>query len=819
LWSHKHGEFRIDCLFCQPPDKQGHLYISDDEGLFLCHKCGAKGNFYQLQQAFGDRPGTHTHTKEKPIDSRILDNATDFYCSCIPSSIRKYLNDRLITNSAIRKYRLGYASGGLKEHLRKKGYTEEQMRESGLIEDDGSEYFKDNIIIPYLSNGRVILLRARTNPSSGSKKAYFPLPGTEVHLYNSDVLGSAHEETSICEGELDCIVLNENRFPAVGVPGTNSFKEEWKSGFDGIRNVYVCFDGDKSGREGTKRVAQFLGRKALIINLTEDQDVTDFFVNGGTCTDWEKLQQDAKPLIDIEIDAISSQPENQWLLRLPDLLPMLVDLSKHELSHYKSIIKKKLNINARTVDIALEEIRTDQAHERAEHSKQTENSFTEDELRRGATLLEDPDLIEIFLADVEKFGCVGEENNKLIIYLTLTSRKLDDPISLIMKGDSSSGKSFLVDTIMRFIPSDEILAFTTMTPKALYHRQDDLSHKALVIFEHHGSEDSDYSIRTLQSEKKLVISMPIKSPETNEWETKDHEIAGPVAYIETTTNVTIHPENETRCFSIYTDDSAEQTRMILNSQKEKYQPKENRCEVDIKKWQAAQTLLERMPVIIPFCEEIKFPDKPVRVRRDQLRFLTLIEVSALLHQKQREQRTINGTEYIVADIEDYAVAFGLGCSILEQMIKGVSAKAEELIHNVSSLVEGKNENEYVLRELVDQTGWNKKTVTKYHKECVAEGLVDFVEGGKGKAYKYRFVRVPNEHDTLLIHPNELKQILEHNRTKQTTPVQITDGAVKSLTDSDITEPVYESQENANMKMSNDAGNSVETKNDSLQSDG
>jgi len=67
------------------------------------------------------------------------------------------------------------------------------------------------------------------------------------------------------------------------------------------------------------------------------------------------------------------------------------------------------------------------------------------------------------------------------------------------------------------------------------------------------------------------------------------------------------------------------------------------------------------------------------VRRDFPRFLAFIEVSAILHQCQREKKKIDGADYLVANEDDYAIAYNLASTILQQTIKQISPKAEELV--------------------------------------------------------------------------------------------------------------------------------------------
>ena len=178
------------------------------------------------------------------------------------------------------------------------------------------------------------------------------------------------------------------------------------------------------------------------------------------------------------------------------------------------------------------------------------------------------DLLDRIAADMGALGYVGEETNKQIGYLVAVSRKLDTPLSMVIMSQSGSGKSALADVLETLTPPEEVILFSRLTPQALYYMERDaLSRKFILIEERAGSMDADYSIRTLQSKKKLILAVPIKDPSTGRIKTQVFEILGPAAFLETTTESRIHHENSTRCFETYCDESAEQTRRIHQAQK------------------------------------------------------------------------------------------------------------------------------------------------------------------------------------------------------------------------------------------------------------
>ena len=350
-------------------------------------------------------------------------------------------------------------------------------------------------------------------------------------------------------------------------------------------------------------------------------------------------------------------------------------------------------------------------------------------------LLKDPNLLSRFLNDTLSLGIVGESNNKVILNLTFTSRLLEHPINLNVKGESSAGKNFLVQSVGRFIPPEAIHSISSATPKALFYLGGDLSHQVIVIAEAPGAEQAQYSIRTMQSENELSILVPEKVD--GRLETKERKVKGPVAFIETTTQAHLHAENENRCFDIYIDESEEQTKRIFKAQNRSSEGSTitAAAALKVKTWQNAQRLLERMPVVIDYARFIEFPAKPLRVRRDRPRFMALIEACALLHQHQRAIRHVNGVAHIVADLADYEIVRELAASILGRVLSGVTPACEQMVQAMSAF-----EGEFKQSDIQTAMGWSRPTVGKYVTEAVMLGCFEITEGGKGIAKKYRFVR-------------------------------------------------------------------------------
>lgn len=303
--------------------------------------------------------------------------------------------------------------------------------------------------------------------------------------------------------------------------------------------------------------------------------------------------------------------------------------------------------------------------------------------------LQRDNLLEAIAEDLGLIGCVGEPRNKKLAYLIATSRLLPKPLSGIFRAQSGCGKSYLMECVAELMPPEEVHYFSRLTPQALYYLEADaLKHKLLIVDERDGSEESEYPIRTLQTRRVLKLAVPVKDPNSGKIKTTVLEIHGPIAYMESTTDAHINPENANRCFELYLDESEQQTKAIFAAQRKArtldgWRNEKRKAEV-LKLHHNAQRLLRPLKVIIPFVDQIEFPAAWLRGRRDNDRFLSLIEGIAFLHQHQRTIGNDGGADYIEASVEDYAMAYELAGLIFSQTQSDLAKPVADFLAQVET---------------------------------------------------------------------------------------------------------------------------------------
>jgi len=363
-------------------------------------------------------------------------------------------------------------------------------------------------------------------------------------------------------------------------------------------------------------------------------------------------------------------------------------------------------------------------------------------------LAESPCILGLFRDDVRLRGLVGENATAQLLFLAFTSRLLDKPVSVAVKGPSASGKSESVQQTRDFFPADAALEFTAASPKALIHSQADYAHRTIVFFEVTGLRENSeedltaYVLRSLLSEGRINYEYTAGSPNAGFF-TRRVVKRGPTNTVFTTTKVRVHPENETRCLSLNTDDSPEQTKAIMLQLAE-----EQSRGVDLEPWHELQRWLKEAEnrVTIPYGTRLAglVPPVATRLRRDFAAVLTLIRTHAFLHQLNRD-RDADGS--IVANLDDYAVVREL---VADVVAEGVGQTVPPAVRETVEAVEAvESSSGITAAQLARTLGIDKSNASRRLRRAADAAYVTNLEDKRGRPGRW-FVGepMPEEADVL-----------------------------------------------------------------------
>jgi DNA primase catalytic core len=741
-------------------------------------------------------------------DLAILARVVDFYHRSLLSTrtALEYAASRGIANADLLKaYRIGYADGSLV--AKATGSLRAALRRLGVIGENDHELLRGCLIFPLLDeNGAVVSLYGRAI----DRDQHLYLPGTRRGLFNSETVRGA-EEVIIAESIIDAMsAIEAGVMNVLPMYGAGAFTPDHDSLLQTIKpkRIALALDNDETGRSATAKLAQQMAPdfdvrvielprkdlnevlvhdgphalKELLVRIDSptspempaaaEEKTSSVAIDGGEMTFTAadrtylvrgveskrgaslrvglKLSVGEKRVID-NVDLYSARSRNGFLSRVAEA----------ELGNRIEVERDLL--------ILLDAIELHQK-QRDEPPPPPKLEMSQEERDDAMRLLLHRDFLDIAAQDMELLGYVGEDVIKKLGYVVALSRMLDAPLSMVIMSQSGSGKSALADVLEKLTPPEAMYVFSRLSAQSLYWMERDaLQHKFIVIEERAGSADADYSIRALQSKKKLILAVPIKDPGTGRIQTKIFEVLGPAAFLETTTERYIHPENATRCFEMWCDESIEQTQRIHQAQRRRKTLDGRRLtklrEAAIRRHQNAQRLLRKIDVVIPFADLIDFPCAWLRTRRDNERFLNLIEAITFQYQFQREKKIDDdGGEYIEATIDDYARAYALAKDVLGQTLADVKKPAAELYEAVRGLAaRGKGDGSLTRREIREATGLPDHRVNALLSELVQLEYLEIVSGANGKTFRYRLSHGPAPaHGAIpgLTTPEELRAMIE-----------------------------------------------------------
>lgn len=393
----------------------------------------------------------------------------------------------------------------------------------------------------------------------------------------------------------------------------------------------------------------------------------------------------------------------------------------------------------RIVKSAKEEAQREQIEEATDRRVEIAEEYRE----KALGFLRRPDLLWVVARNCEKFGVAGERRNVCVLYLVLTSRLLDRPISITIKGESSAGKSYVLSRVLWLFPKEAYWELTGMSQQALIYTKQSFAHRTIIIMERPGMGKADYNIRTLQSEGKVAFETVGKGPH-GALVPITIEKEGPTNFVSTTTEAVGDVQNETRHWTLTADESPEQTARILQMEGKRLRHRvpAGPQVVDLAAAHAIQYLLKPKPVIVPYGSWLadRMPREPHRIRRDFPRLGAAIEAMALLHQYRRDE---DKKGRLVATVADYAMVRALLAETFVSSLRNMNPNTLKLVDVAKEIYEEKSGEAgslppvYVtVNEIQRRTMKASNTITNWLKPAIVAGyLQNIADGAQGKAWK------------------------------------------------------------------------------------
>ncbi len=253
------------------------------------------------------------------------------------------------------------------------------------------------------------------------------------------------------------------------------------------------------------------------------------------------------------------------------------------------------------------------------------------------------------------------------------------------------------------MPSSAYIDLGSMLSKYILYSDDDYAHRFIYIHEWASiKEDPELValLRVLVSEGRVVHGTVDVNRKPQRLE-KD----GPTGLLMTTTDASLDYELETRCLSVVTDDSPEQTGRVFEALAALEEQDE--IPVDFAPWREHQEWIAfhgETRVVIPFIHALaeKMPRVAPRLRRDFVTLQCLIRAHAILHQATRDR---DDRGRIIATTDDYTrVRDLISALIAESVDASVSPAMRDTVEAVDDIVNGSRFEHATVKQLIDRLG-------------------------------------------------------------------------------------------------------------------
>ena len=487
-------------------------------------------------------------------------------------------------------------------------------------------------------------------------------------------------------------------------------------------------------------------------------------------------------------------------LKQSSVPPVRHNLDLYNDTQTEKLIRKtaeKLEIGTSVIAASLAELteqleayRLDQIKKSEANTQIISKVLSAQERKDAENFLKSKPLMQLTGEMIGKSGMIGEESNRLLMYLIFTSRKLNQPLHIVSLGASGTGKTHLQEKVGELIPEEDKIEITVLSENAFYYfGQRELKNKLILIEDLDGAESSLYPLRELQSKKRISKTIAHKNTK-GETRTIHLVVEGPVSVSGCTTQEQIYEDNANRSFLIYLDESKEQDNRIMEYQRKLSAGKTNgeQEEAAQELMQNCQRILQPIKVINPFAELLSIPEEVLKPRRTNNHYLQFIEVITYYHQFQREPKVNEetGEMYIETTLEDVAAANELLKEILLRKSDELTGACRNYLEAVKSYLEQENKKGFTNREIRKALKVYPSNQKRYNLSLTINYYIKQVKGKKGASYHYEIVSY-KEFQELRTH---IASVLDNNLKKlegftSPLPVQKKNEPVKAKKVSEI----------------------------------
>lgn len=372
-------------------EKSPSFSVSGQKQMYHCFGCGVGGNVFtfvmeyenysfvealkylaeRVNIALPEQEYSEEAKKKKDLKGQLLEinrQAAKYFFYQLKSErgtiAYEYLTNRKLSDETISKFGLGYSnkySNDLYQYLKQLGYSDEILKQSGLVSIDETkgayDKFWNRVMFPIMDvNNRVIGFGGRVMGEGEPK--YLNSPETLLfdksrNLYGLNVARTSRKHNMlICEGYMDVIALHQ--------AGFNNAVASLGTAFTGLQanllkrytsEVLLTYDSDGAGTKAALRAIPILkeaGLSTKVINMQPYKD-PDEFIKALGADEFQKRIDEAQNSFYFEIEVLErdydlNDPEQKTKFFNEVAKKLLVFTEEIERNNYIEAMDRKYHV-------------------------------------------------------------------------------------------------------------------------------------------------------------------------------------------------------------------------------------------------------------------------------------------------------------------------------------------------------------------------------------------------------------------------------------------------------------------------------------------
>ena len=376
-------------------EKTASFSVSPDKGIYYCfgcHKGGGAVNFMMeieglsypdAVRALAKRAGMEVPEDEQ-YQSRyrqqerlwaLHKEAARFFHSQLYAPVGRqaleYALGRGMSKSILTTFGIGYAPDSwdsMVKAMKAKGYTEEELKESGLVtisQKNGNIFdrFRDRLMFPIIDvRGNVIGFGGRIIKNDKDAAKYLNSPETLIFNKRKNLFGLNLAKKSkqgyliLVEGNIDVVALHQYGFDnAIASLGTSLTEEQAALITRYADQVVLIYDGDKAGQNATQRAIPILEKAGLQVKVLQIKDAKDpdEYLKKFGADKFRLLLEGSSNRVEYQLNAIRSQYDLnvdeervKYLQESADLISRLQSPVQQEIYGYRVAEACKISYDA-----------------------------------------------------------------------------------------------------------------------------------------------------------------------------------------------------------------------------------------------------------------------------------------------------------------------------------------------------------------------------------------------------------------------------------------------------------------------------------------